>query len=315
MRRAVSLPNRRTVRGGLYLGLIFVVGLAMLLALLAGANAGANRADAKPASSPTGSKADFERARFANPTTINNRWLPLRPGTQRVYEGSAIEEGETKRSARRVVSTTTDVGKRIAGVRTLVVVEKDYTAGRLGEVSLAFFAQDDAGNVWLLGEYPEEYEDGKFADAPAWITGQKGARAGVAMPANPRPGGPDYSQGFAPPSGADFNDRARVHKTGQQTCTPVKCYENVLVTEEFEPSIPGVYQLKYYASGVGNIQVGWRGKKQDERETLELVELKHLSPKAMAEVRKAAMELDRRAYERSEVYRDTQPAEHTLRVE
>ena len=102
---------------------------------------------------------------------------------------------------------------------------------------------------------------------------------------------------------------------GQKVCVPVDCYENVLVTEEFEPSIPGVYQLKYYASGVGNIRVGWRGKKQDERETLELVELKHLSPKALAEVRKAAMELDRRAYERSEVYRDTQPAEHTLRVE
>jgi hypothetical protein len=48
---------------------------------------------------------------------------------------------------------------------------------------------------------------------------------------------------------------------------------------------------------------------------LELVELKHLSPEALAEARKAAMEVDRRAYERSEVYRDTQPAEHPLRVE
>ena len=310
MRRAVSSPDRRTARGGLYLGLVFVLGLAaMLLALLAGAGAGADRADAKPAPSPTGSKADFERARFANPTTISNRWLPLRPGTQRVYEGSAIEEGETKRSARRVVSTTTDVGKRIAGVRTLVVLEKDYTAGRLGEVSLTFFAQDDAGNVWLLGEYPEEYEDGKFADAPAWITGQKGARAGVAMPANPRPGGPDYSQGFAPPSGADFNDRARVHKTGQQTCTPVKCYENVLVTEEFEPGVAGAFQLKYYAPGVGNVRVGWRGAKEEEKETLELTSLKRLSPQALAKARKEALALDKRAYKRSsEAYAKTQPA-------
>ena len=43
--------------------------------------------------------------------------------------------------------------------------------------------------------------------------------------------------------------------------------------------------------------------------------MKHLSPEAMAKVRKEVMDLDRRAYERSEVYRDTQPAEHTLRVE
>jgi hypothetical protein len=309
MRRAVSLPDRRTARGGLYLGLIFVLGLAMFLALLAGANAGANRADAKPAPSVTGSKADFKRAQFANPTRINNRWLPLKPGTQRVYEGSAILEGETKRSARRVVSTTTDVGKVIAGVQTLVVVEKDFTAGQLGEAEIAFFAQDDAGNVWLLGEYPEEYEDGKFADAPAWIAGQKGARAGVAMPANPRPGGPDYSQGFAPPSGGDFNDRARVYKTGQRTCTPVKCYKNVLVTEEFEPGAPGAFQLKYYAPGVGNVRVGWRGPNEEEKEKLELTSLKRLSPQAMAKVRKEALALDKRAYKRSgEVYGKTQPA-------
>jgi hypothetical protein len=309
MRRAVSLPDRRTARGGLYLGLIFVLGLAMFLALLAGANAGANRADAKPAPSVTGSKADFKRAQFANPTRINNRWLPLKPGTQRVYEGSAILEGETKRSARRVVSTTTDVGKPIAGVQTLVVVEKDFTAGQLGEAEIAFFAQDDAGNVWLLGEYPEEFENGKFADAPAWIAGQKGARAGVAMPANPRPGGPDYSQGFAPPSGGDFNDRARVYKTGQRTCTPVKCYKNVLVTEEFEPGAPGAFQLKYYAPGVGNVRVGWRGPNEEEKEKLELTSLKRLSPQAMAKVRKEALALDKRAYKRSgEVYGKTQPA-------
>ena len=45
------------------------------------------------------------------------------------------------------------------------------------------------------------------------------------------------------------------------------------------------------------------------RETLELGDLKHLSPEAMAKVRREVMELDRHAYERSEVYRDTSPVE------
>ena len=58
---------------------------------------------------------------------------------------------------RRVVSTVTDLSKWIDGVRTLVIWEKDYTAGKLGESEIAFFAQDKAGNVWLLGEYPEEF--------------------------------------------------------------------------------------------------------------------------------------------------------------
>jgi hypothetical protein len=134
------------------------------------------------------------------------------------------------------------------------------------------------------------------------------------MLAEPRLDTPDYAQGYAPPP-VDFTDRARVYKMGQQTCVPVDCYKNVLVTEEFNPDEPGAYQLKYYAPGVGNVRVGWRGEKEEEKETLELVDYQHLSPEALAKVRRAAMEMDRRAYERSEVYRETPPAEHTLRVE
>ena len=47
---------------------------------------------------------------------------------------------------------------------------------------------------------------------------------------------------------------------------------------------------------------------------MELVELNHLSPEAVAKVRKKALEMDGRAYERSEVYRETPKAEHTLGV-
>ena len=88
------------------------------------------------------------------------------PGTQLSYKGSAIPEGEKNRVERRVVSTVTDLSKWIDGVRTLVIWERDYTAGKLGESEIAFFAQDKAGNVWLLGEYPEEYENRKVVDAP-----------------------------------------------------------------------------------------------------------------------------------------------------
>src|SRR5215203_4824036 len=180
----------------------------------------------------TGSAEDFERARFDHSTHIDNKWLPLRPGTQLVYEGSAIVD-EEGRQDRRVVTTVTDLSKVIDGVRTLVIWERDYTAGQLSEPELAFFAQDNAGNVWLVGEYPEEYDEGEFDKAPAWISGQKGARAGIAMLANPQRGVPTYAQGFAPPP-VDFTDRARVYKTDQQTSTPVDDrYENVLVTEEF----------------------------------------------------------------------------------
>jgi hypothetical protein len=285
----------------LFVSLVFVSCLVMFWAV-----AGTARTQSKGL---TGSARDFERAQFTKSSThIINKGLPLRPGLQLTYKGSAIPEGEKTRVKRRVVTTVTDLSKWIDGVRTLVVWERDYTAGKLGESEIAFFAQDKAGNVWLLGEYPEEYENGKFADAPTWISGQKGAHAGIAMLANPEVGSPDYAQGFAPPP-VEFIDRARVYKKGQKICVPVKCYTDVLVIEEFEQGVPGVFHLKYYAPKVGLVKVGWRGANEEEKETLALVKRQQLSSKELANARKSALKLDNRAYKRSgEVYGKTPPA-------
>jgi hypothetical protein len=285
----------------LLVGLVLITCLVMFSAV----------AGAAPTQSTglTGSAQDFERAKFDKSSThITNQWLPLRPGLQLTYKGSAIPEGEKTRVKRRVVSTVTGLSKFIDGVRTLVIWEKDYTAGKLGESEIAFFAQDKAGNVWLLGEYPEEYENGKFVDAPTWISGQKGARAGIAMLANPKVGSADYAQGFAP-APVEFKDRARVYKKGQKSCTPLKCYNDVLVIEEFEKGVPGVFHLKYYAPNVGLVRVGWRGAKEVEKETLALVKRQQLGTKALSKADKEALRLDKNAYKRSaEVYGKTPPA-------
>jgi hypothetical protein len=285
----------------LYLTIMFISCLVMLSVAAGGA-----RTQSKGL---TGSAKDFERAKFDKSSPyITNQWLPLKPGSKLIYKGSAIPEDEKTRVKRRVVTTVTDLSKWIDGVRTLVIWEKDYTAGELGESELAFFAQDKAGNVWLLGEYPEEYENSKVVDAPTWISGRKGAHAGIAMLANPKVGSPDYAQGFAPPP-VEFIDRARVYKKGQKACVPVKCYRDVLVIEEFEKGVPGVFHLKYYAPKVGLIKVGWRGANEEEKETLALVKRQQLSSKELAKARKTALKLDNRAYKRSaDVYGKTPPA-------
>jgi hypothetical protein len=285
----------------LYLTVVLISCLVMLSVAAGGA-----RTQSKGL---TGSAQDFQRAKFDKSSThIDNNYLPLKPGMRLIYKGSAIPEGEKTRVKRRVVSTVTDLSKWIDGVRTLVIWEKDYTAGELGESEIAFFAQDKAGNVWLLGEYPEEYENRKVVDAPTWISGRKGAHAGIAMLANPKVGSPDYAQGFAPPP-VEFVDRARVYKKGQKTCVQVKCYKDVLVIEEFEKGVPGVFHLKYYAPNVGLVKVGWRGANEEEKETLALVKRQQLSSKELANARKTALKLDNRAYKRSaDVYGKTPPA-------
>ena len=65
------------------------------------------------------------------------------------------------------------------------------------------------------------------------------------------------------------------------------------------------HQLKYYARGVGNVRVGWRGKGEKTRETLELVEVVKLGPEDLAKARAEALELEKRAY----TYGRTPPAE------
>jgi hypothetical protein len=291
--------------------------LALLLVFSASACAGANSGSETDETShriqsehlsTVGAK-DFDPTNFDHSTTVDNKWFPLVPGEHSVFEGSALDDG--KRISRRVLTTVTDLSKEINGVNTVVVWERDYSDGELVEAELAFFAQDNYGNVWHMGEYPEEYEEGEFDKAPGWVAGFKGASAGIAMRAEPRLGTPSYAQGYAPPP-INWVDRGRVYKVGQRTCVPLNCYEDVLVIEEFERNKPGAYQLKYYAPGVGDIRVGWRGPEEEEKEGLELVKDVRLSPQALAKARAGALELEKHAYQIKEYYRKTKPAKPTL---
>jgi hypothetical protein len=222
------------------------------------------------------------------------------------YRGRTIEG--TEAVGHRLVSTVTDLTKTIDGVRTVVVWDRDFSAGELVEAEIAFFAQDDAGNVWELGEHPEAYEDGKIVESPTWIQGIDRAQAGISMKAAPRPGTPSYSLGLGPAVG--FTDRARVLKVGDRTCIPSRCFSGVLLVDEFNPDQPGKHQLKYYAPGVGNVRVGWAGAKEDSKETLVLVGLERLGARAMARARKEALKLEASAYRTSKsIYGRTAPSE------
>ena len=246
---------------------------------------------------------DYGSASFRHPLRVDNPWLPLVPGTELVYRGTTQEGNET--ASHRVVSTVTDLVKEIDGVRTVVVWDRDFSGGKLVEAEIAFFAQDDRGNVWQLGEYPEEYEGGKVVASPLWIHGLQRARAGLTMRAVAKKGTSSYSLGWGPAVG--FNDRARILRTGSKTCVPLRCYKNVLVTDEYNPDEPGKHQLKYYARGVGNIRVGWAGKNEDTKETLVLVASDRLGSKGMAAARAAARRLEASAHDRKKVYGQTEP--------
>lgn len=295
------------------LGLQRWVFLAAFLALVAPACAGPGPGSSSvtPTSNlpPVASEADFDPANFSNPTAFTNPWLPLVAGTRYTLKGHFTDEGE--RIPREVITTVTDLTKVVNGVRTLVAWEQDITDGQLEESDISFYAQDDDGNIWYFGEYPEEYEGKEIVKTPTWIAGLHGARAGIMMPAVPRLNTPSYAEGWGG-TDVNWNDRGKVDQVGKQVCVPVDCYTDVLVIDEFNPGEPGADQLKFYAPEVGGIRVGWRGANEQEREVLELVSLERLGAAQMEEVRKTVLAQEARAYRISpDVYGTTDPIDRS----
>jgi hypothetical protein len=280
--------------------------IAALLGLVAAAcddSSGPNP-PASPGLTECGAANRFWSSDFTHSSRIDNRWMPLAPGLQFILDGVANRGGDSLQH--RVVFTVTDLTKVVDGVRTVVLWDRDYNNGILQEAELAFFAQDDEGNVWTVGEYPEEFENGEFIGAPStWIGGVDGADPGILVPASSHIGF-TFLQGWAPD--IDFLDCGKVYSLGESVCVPYNCYEGVLVVDEWSPLEPGSgHQRKYYAPGVGNVQVG--AVDDPEGETLRLANLLQLSPQQLAEARAAALKLEARAYQVSSAYRHTAPAE------
>ena len=237
---------------------------------------------------------------FSHPTRIDNPYFPLVPGTEYTYTGTVTEAGQTVPHS--IVFTVTDLTKVISGVTTRVVLDIDERGGEVQEAELAFFAQDDNGTVWNMGEYPEEFDNGKFVGAPStWINGLAGAKGGIHMLAHPTVGA-TYTEGLVPR--IDFFDVTTVFAKGLHVCVPVNCYDNVLLTHETSPLDPtsGI-QTKFYAPGVGLIKIGAIGG--DTKERVELSRLRHLSASALQAVDQQVRMMDRRGHRVSNVYART----------
>lgn len=230
----------------------------------------------------------------------------MKAGMRWIYEGTTVED-DGKVVPHRIEIAVTDLVKSIGGTCAVVSYDLDYSDGELVEAELAFFAQDDGGTVWRIGEYPEEYEDGKFIKAPTWIHGLQGARAGIMMPANPQLGQPSYAQGWGP--AVNWTDRGITHQMGLDVSVRAGAYKDVLMVRETAGSEVDAQQLKYYAAGTGNIRVGWTGQGEKSKEVLELVKVEQLGPKALADIRAKALKLEKSAYAKSkDVYAHTRPA-------
>ncbi len=284
-------------------GALAVISVAGVLAGTACASGSGQPSPSQAAAQSAPAQTAGQQGRFSVPTLVDNRMFPLVPGTEFSYTGRISEGGHS--TPHTVVFTVSSLTKVIHGVTTVIAWDRDFLGGKLQEQELAFFAQDNQGNVWNFGEYPEEYSRGKFTGAPStWIRGTGDAYGGIHMLARPVDGA-TYREGLVP--SIEFDDVSKVSLTGQTTCMRSGCFRNVLVVDETSPNDPvSGHQIKYYSPGVGLVRVAARGG--DSREFLILTRVRHLGRSAMASVSKEVVAMDHRAYHVAKVYRATEPA-------
>jgi hypothetical protein len=287
----------RSVRAGLVGGLLATLPLLTVGVTDAQAVTNGAAADTRPA---TTSAAGSGRGVFTHPLRGTNPYFPLVPGTEFSYRGSVEENGRLIPHA--VTFTVTDLVKVIDGVTTIVAWDRDFLNGKLAEQELAFFAQDDEGNVWNFGEYPEEYAKGKLTGAPStWIRGVGDAYGGIHVLGKPAVG-VQYLEGKVP--SIDFWDVSTVAKLGSRTCERLRCFRDVEVVNEVSPNAAdsGV-QVKYYAKGAGLVRVTPRGG--NAQEVLSITGIRKLSTARMAVIDRAVVRMDKRAYGIATVYKAT----------
>jgi hypothetical protein len=200
----------------------------------------------------------FNASNFSHPLDIDNRYFPLPVGAVFIYKADTDEGCEVDRM---VVTNNT---RAIAGTTARVVhdvVSAGETCGSAVPIedTLDFYAQDDSGNVWYMGEHSEDCEDGTCTlNEGSWEAGKdifhigQNAKPGIVMLAHPG-SGDTYRQEFYP---GHAEDQATVTAVGitarlKREDAYRRTFANCIVTKEFTALEKGAIGFKTYCPNIG----------------------------------------------------------------
>ena len=228
-----------TLRTALTLNLALVL-VAAAIGVLAAPTLSSSAGEAARGTSPA-----FDPTHFTNP--VNNPYFPLTPGLVTRLRGTDGEERFVEKV--RVTHRT----RPIAGAQAVVV--RDVVRrpdGTLAEATDDWYANDDQGNVWYLGEDTATYDEhGNLEDREgSWEAGVDGAEPGIIMPAMPRPPTAtrmEFSKGVA-------EDQAWVVQRLGRVITPSGRFTDIVRTLEWSRLEPRVVSQKFYAAGLGIVE-------------------------------------------------------------
>jgi hypothetical protein len=184
---------------------------------------------------------------FSHPTRIDNPYLPISLHHRCILRGRT--GGTRERSVRTLLSSTRRFTIAGAPVDAAIIRDADYENGKLVERTRDYFAQDDAGNVYYLGETVNEIHRGKVVGhGGSWLLGRDTDVPGLIMPADPQVG--DLFRPEDVPGITTESDR--VEETGMRYQVHGRLFQDVIRVSEFtQPE--GAVEYKLYAPGVGAI--------------------------------------------------------------
>ncbi len=191
--------------------------------------------------------AEMPAAKFSHPRNITNPYLPLAILKQDILEGT--ENGKSI----RIIRTALPKKHRtflIAGqtIDSFAVEDREFENGKLAEITVDYFAQDDAGNVYYLGEAVDEYENGKVTGhSGQWMLGVDTQKPGLLVPGQPKIGQRFKSENVS----KDLNEKDEVVSLSDTVTVPAGTFKNCLKIREFAE---GSAELKYYAPGIGVVR-------------------------------------------------------------
>jgi hypothetical protein len=178
---------------------------------------------------------------------VDNPLFPLTPGSVHVFQ-VLDDDGDVVGVDSIIVSA---VGRPIAGVRAVTVLDRERRRGKIIEETHDWYAQDTAGNVWYLGEDTRTYKFGRlYKVRTGWVAGVKGAQAGIIMLGRPLVGATyrqEDSKGVA-------EDMGRVLSVDDAVRVPAGSFTHCLTTEDWSPLERGVKERKTYCPGVGLVR-------------------------------------------------------------
>ena len=175
---------------------------------------------------------------------MTNQFFPLVPGTTYSYEGKTEEGTET------TVVEVLDETRTILGITATVVRDRVFLDGEPIEDTFDWFAQQNTGDVWYLGEDSKEIEDGRVVGTEgSWEAGVDGAKPGIIMWGDPTAHlNEEYRQEFYEGVAEDV---ATVIGLDEAAEVPYGSFTGCIRTEDRNPLEPGSAEHKVYCPGIG----------------------------------------------------------------